>query len=54
MKFDLSDFQSTQIKIPTIEDVCLKNHFDPTNFNTSTKAQSGADAAAHDKSKSSV
>ncbi len=54
MKFDLSDFQSTQIKIPTIEDVCVKNHFDPTNFNSSAKAQFSTDAAAQEKSKSSV
>jgi hypothetical protein len=28
MKFDLSDFQSTQVKIPSIEEVCFKNYFD--------------------------
>ena len=32
MKFDLSDFQSTQIKIPTIQDVCLNNFFEQSNI----------------------
>ena len=35
MKFDLSDFQSTQIKIPTIEDVCQRQFFDPASAATS-------------------
>ena len=29
MKRDLSDFQSTQINTPSIDDVCLKGYFDP-------------------------